>query len=235
MDTRLPHALLLTTLALSAPALLGACGDDPVEIAPQDRCAEDDLSAYVRATIEGAESTTRIDLPRPTIEGAISAEGILVNLGPRPLPDGSGQADLILNLADSRSAENLIDALSDRTLEGPVVLQVVDATEAVTGSEGRTDLERFECTVDQDTICVQLGYDVSENETLDDDDRFVYHGQSGTVTIESFDNRTATMRADFELTLGQNMLGFQDTSSGDLAGCLQPSYSLGSGGRFPLE
>ncbi|RDV38244.1 hypothetical protein DV096_10555 [Bradymonadaceae bacterium TMQ3] len=235
MPTRLPHALLIATLTLSASALLGACGDDPAEVAPQARCAEDDLSAYVRATIEGAESTTQIDLPRATIEGAISSDGILVNLGARPLPDGSGQADLILNLADSRSNENLIDALSDRTQEAPVILRVVDATEAVTGSEGRTDVERFECTVDQDTICVQLGYDVNENETLDDDDRFVYHGEGGTVTIESFDNRTTTMRANFELTLGQNMLGFQDTSSGSLAGCLKPRYSLGSGGRYPLE
>lgn len=232
---RLTPKLQLPMLVIGTLLLLSACGDDPVEISPQERCAEDDLSAYLLATIEGAERTTRLDLPRATISGAIATEFITVNLGQRSLPDGSGQAELILNFADSRSTENLIDSLSDRTTEGPVVLQVVDATEAVTGSEGRTDLERFECTTDQDTICVQLGYDVNGDEVLGDDDRFVYHGKSGTVTIESFDNRTSTMRANFELELGPNMLGFQDTSTGTASGCLAPSYSLGSGGRYPLE
>ncbi|WP_146618232.1 hypothetical protein [Lujinxingia litoralis] len=226
------YRLTLPTLALG---LLLGCGDEPAQIAPEQRCAEEGLSAYLDATLEGPERTIRHDLARPAITGAIDVRGISVNLGARPIPGQADQADLILNFFDSSSAQNMLDTLSQRTTSAPLILQVIDATAEVTGSQGRTDLERFDCSVADDTICVQLGYDVNGDEVLGDQDHFVYHGSGGTLTVVGFDNREKTMEANFQVSLGQNMLGFEDTTTGEARGCLLPNYALGSGGRYPLQ
>lgn len=219
----------LIALSVGAPACSGS--EEP---AAQERCVLEGMTAYGEGRIRNEGVSYSLDLSRDEISGSIGTQQVTVDLGSIPRSD-KGAAPLRMRLFDAHSKDSLLDTLANATAGGPLTLQVFNASQIPAGSQSRTELADFDCGLPKGNICVQLGFDSTGDELILDDDDAVYNGIAGTVTIESINNISRKILITWDVEVGANILAFQDQSSGSFAGCMNPTYSAGTGGRWALK
>ena len=229
LSRRLSFLLLATTLLLTA-----ACGGEPEEeeISPLLRCEEEGLKAYLVGSIDSEESSHPF-LVRSSEEapGFIGFNEIRLVVGSFAPPGSSSPLPVILRIFENDGRRNLIHRLSELTEEGPLSLQVADASLPPDGSQGRTSLSSYDCSLEEGTFCIQIGFDSVGDQSLQDNDEFAYNGSGGSLEIDIAERR---VKVQFDLDLGPNVLGFQDSSTGTLQGCLAPRYSVSADDNWPL-
>ena len=233
MSALLPRKLPLLLLA-SSLLFAPACGGEPEEeeISPLLRCEEEGLKAYLVGTIQTEDGPHDFLIRSPEeAPGFIGFNEIRVVVGSFSPPGSSTPLPVILRIYENDGRQNLIHRLSELTDDGPLSLQVADASLPRDGSQGRTNLDTYDCSLENGTFCLQIGFDSVGDQTLQDQDEFAYNGASGSLDIEIADRR---VKVSFDLDLGPNVLGFQDQSTGSLQGCIAPRYSVSPDDNWPL-
>lgn len=226
--------LSLPVVAIIALSMSVSACSGSEEPAAQERCVLEGLTAYAEGRIRNEGVSYNLDLSREEISGSIGTQQVTVDLGSISRSD-KGSAPLRMRLFDAHSQDSLLDALANATTNGPLTLQVFNASEIPAGSQNRTELSNFDCGLSKNNICVQLGFDSTGDELILDDDDAAYNGIAGTVTIESINNVSRKILITWDVEVGANILAFQDQSSGSFAGCMNPRYSAGTGGRWALK
>lgn len=234
MRTLLPRrSLFLALLALLTLPVFG-CGGESEEdaTAPQDRCVEENLKAYLVGSI-ASEGEPYDLLVRSTdeVSGFIGFNEIRLNLGDFTPPGETISRPVILRIWDNDGRQNLIHRLADLTDDAPVTLELQDASQPRSGSQGRTSLSDFDCSLEAGRLCAQLGFDHTGDQSLQDGDSFAYNAASGELEIDIANSR---VYVKFSMNTGVNVLGFQDSSSGSFQGCIAPRYSLSPLDQWPL-
>lgn len=224
-----PTRTLLPILTFTL--LATACGDPPKDPAPQEYCAAENVTAYAR----GSVGTFNLNLEQSSIEGStIISQQVLLKLGQVARKEQGDKVPLLMRVFDAKIKSELLDAMANASLNEPKILTVVDATKVTAGSEQtRTDLSTYDCSIQNDTICVQIGFDTNHDGQLLNDDDAAFNAASGTVTIQRAEN--ARFNITWDITLGQNLLTFNDTSSGKFAGCIQSRYETSGLGNWQLR
>lgn len=193
----------------------------------------------------------RIRLGEASIPGSDSTRPLILRLHDPNAPDEFGRA-----LADLTRYEALNLDVIDASEVGPGSEDLTSMADFACAIEYDTADEDCEddadcaggylcrddesvCAPDPDdtqgTICAQIGFDENENNNLHSDhEEYVYNAVGGEVTIEGFDSPSQTFAADWSLDLGQNVLQHGDESSGEIEGCIRPSYSTQID-HWPLE
>ena len=230
---------IVATTALSVLALcLSACGpEEEEEPPPQQRCETDNLKSYLQGSIDDGDSSRSIQLSNAdSTPGWIGINEIRLNLGMATPPDGSDPQPVLLRLYDAKSEAYLSEIIDDLTADGDTLeLTVYDASQMPAGSEDLTRLNHHDCSIEEGTICAQIGFDAAGDEILCDDDDYVYNALGGTVVIEGFDGVSRLFAGHWELELGRNILSFNDQSQGLVEGCFRPRYTVQGGDEWPLE
>lgn len=215
----------LIVSGLVALLLLPACGEEEVPLTPQEHCQEEGYKSYIVGHIINDEIRSDYQISSAdSTPGSMRRHEIRLVAGSASPPHQSSTQPVIIRFYDAESQEQLGPRLSDLTSDGPLVLDVADASDLGPGSQNRTSLEDFDCSIAEGTICVQFGFDATGDAGLFDGDDFAFNATGGTVTILGFDNITATFHLEFDVELGPNALGFQDESRGNVQGCLSPNY-----------
>ena len=219
---------LLSCLVVFSVVGLG-CGEPEQEdpIPPQQRCAEEGYKTYLSGAIEGDDDISLDAANRQDTTGDILRQEIRIHLGTARPPGADSAQTIILRLFDPHSESRTFATYLDNwTSEGPLELDVFDASDIGAGSSDLTSLEDFGCAIEDDaTICAQIGFDATQNELLGDEDELVYNASGGTVTIEGFNSSDRTFAAHWDLELGRNVLRYGDESSGQAQGCLRANYN----------
>lgn len=216
--------------------LIAACGEEEEELVATEQCADQDLAAFAVGSVtnDGETSTFELETDSGTPGRVEGAHEIWVQLGTAILPGDDPEEDdphpLILRLYDAHHDRNesgeFFRYVENLTDEEPLVVDVFDATDIAAGSQDLTSLDDFDCTLEDTTLCVQVGFDTAGDGILFDDDEFVYNAVSGTVTIEGFKpSPGASFSAQWDVELGRNILVHQDESSGHFEGCFSAGYS----------
>lgn len=227
----------ITLLATILSLVMSACGggEEP-QIDPKDRCDAEGFKAYLDGQITNDDSTQNLTLSaKDKAQGSVELNEIRLHVGQATPPDGDAPQPVLLRLYDAAATRHLMHRLSDSVAIEPLTLQVVDASDIGPGSQGRTSLAGFDCAVDQGSICVQLGFDSDGDGTLHDDDKFAYNATAGTVTFLKIDNLSRRIHVELDISIGPNVLAFQDQSTGQLEGCLAPNYEQGRDLSWPLH
>ncbi|MFU8806642.1 MAG: hypothetical protein ACNA8W_22730, partial [Bradymonadaceae bacterium] len=214
--------------------ILGACSgsEDPIEA--EERCLADGLTAYAEGMISNDSTQISLDLSTNSIDGSIGIQQVSMELGTISRP-GKPAAPLRMLIHDAHSVENLLDTFTNATNDGPLTLNVFDASELASGSSNRTELSHLDCGLQNGNVCVQLGFDTTGDELILDDDDGAYNGISGTVTIKNINHIGRKLHFTWNLEVGSNILAFQDQSFGRFKGCVNATYETGTAGRWVLR
>lgn len=225
------HFLRLSATCLAVALFTLGCGDSDEEPNPQTYCEDEKVNAYAR----GSVGEIKLNLERDSIEGStIIAQQVLLKLGDIERKEQGDKVPLLMRIFDAKIKSELLDAMANASLSEPKVLTVVDATKVIAGSEQtRTDLSTYDCSIQNDTICVQIGLDTNNDGQLLNDDAAAFNAASGTVTITRAQNAQISLSWDVEL--GQNLLTFNDQSSGNFAGCIRARYATSGLGNWQLR
>lgn len=218
------------SLVLISFLLLAACGEgEEEEPAAQDRCGPDGFKSFLVGHIDDGDARTplRITATGET-PGISNGREIRVQVGRFTPPGDDREEPVLLRIYDAKSDDVLLRRISELTLDGPLTLDVIDASQVSAGSEGHTELRDFDCAIDDGTICVQFGFDSVGDSSLQDEDEFAYNATGGSVTIDGIDNIRRQFTVQLDVELGRNVLGFQDESTGAVEGCLTPNYETGT-------
>jgi len=200
-----------------------ACGDDETPPTPQERCAADNLPIYVEGSVTTDEMTTTWTHAPTEARGKISEREMQVVAG--NVEFGPNLPSVLLNFRENESSEPLLDLLANQTKDGPVELTVIDVTSVPSNAPRRTDLSTFPCGLTSKAACVQVAYDTSRDEVVDESDARVYHAKSGSFTIGKVDNNLSRVFFHFDINLGKNVLTSADTSTGRVQGCVAARYA----------
>lgn len=225
---RRAHLILLSLLILATTA----CGaEEAEEPPPRQRCSQDDLKAYLDGEFT-ADATHGITLQAADeVNGFIGFHEIRVQIGEATPPGASSPQPVILRIWENNGVGNMIHRLSELTDDGPQTFTIVDASEPRAGSQGRTNLDGYDCRLDESTLCVQIGFDANADQALLDTDAFAFNASGGEMILEIANRR---VNADFSFQTGVNLLSFQDDSSGAFEGCIAPRYSISGDDNWPL-
>jgi hypothetical protein len=216
------HTAVLS-LSLSLTAALG-CSDQEPTIAPTARCAELDLALVAQGTLEQLDGV----LGEAKLEAKTTDSEILGLQAWLRLPGynpGDGARTLVVRLY-AGGAGNLLTRIERATASGPITLSVVDATEIPAGNVSATALDRYPCSLEEGTICVQVGEDSNNNGSLDDQDVRVFNAKGGSVTFQPLDFTTRRLTLTYDVQLGRNVIDVRSMTSGSLAGCLDAKYEV---------
>jgi hypothetical protein len=218
------HPALLA-LCIAPSLLIFGCGDDaPATVAPELRCASDDLALVGQGTLEGVDGAANgVKLEVKTTDSGMEGPQAYLRLsGYKPGGDADARP-LIVRLYAGGSG-GLLTRI-DRAAEGqPLDLTVVDATDIPAGNVSPTALDRYTCNLEMGSICVQVGEDSNNNGVLDDQDARVFNASAGSDKIEALDVDKRRMRLSYNVTLGRNIIDLRSMSSNTLAGCLDATY-----------
>ncbi len=220
---------LVTITPLLAVLLLAACGDDEEEIAASERCLEEDFAAFTAGEIANDEISASLDIETASgTPGRVSPQEVRIQIGEAILPGGDPEEDdeypVLLRLIDPDSPQDFARYIDELTIDDPLHLEIFDASDIGPGSQDLTSMDDFDCSIEEGTICMQVGFDTAGDGILFDDDDFVYNAAGGTLTIDGFvsgADRGFSVRWDADL--GRNIM-VQDDSSGDFEGCIRPDY-----------
>lgn len=217
--------------------LMAGCGpDDEGTPDPEDRCGIDGFKAFLvgHFDVGGDDVEFRISNEGDTPGMATSNEVRLV-VGSFPPPGEDGDLPAILRIYDSGGDRNILARISEMLEDqDEVVATVVDASEIGAGSQGRTNLNDFDCALADGRLCVQYGFDTVGDDTLQDDDEYAFNATGGTVTFLGINSTTRRVDLQLDVELGRNVLRFEDTTTGSLTGCASPRYQLGTD-FWPLD
>lgn len=214
-------------LLLAAPG----CGDDEPEIDPQERCTPDGQAAYLDGELITGDATHPLSLSTDQgTPGQIANRQIRIELGqafpPGTDPEVDDTVPMILRLFDADGPLDFPRYIDELTLDEELVLQVYDATDIGPGSTDLTSLEDFDCSIEDGTICAQLGFDTNGDGILHDGDDYVYNAAGGTVTLGGFSSQGGrAFSAHWDLHLGRNIMLHNDSTTGQVAGCMRPGYT----------
>lgn len=211
--------------------LATGCGNPPEAPAPQEYCEVENVKAYAR----GGVGAFNLNLERSNITGStIIGQQVMLKLGDVARKEQGDTVPLLMRIFDSKIKSELIDAMANASKSEPKVLTVVDTSAGVDGSEQtRTDLSTFDCSIQNGTICVQLGFDTNGDGQLLNDDDAAFNAAAGTVTISSA--QSAKFNISWNIELGKNLLTFADTSSGKFEGCVRSRYETAGFGNWQLR
>ena len=225
--------LLLICVAGGISMVAAGCGEEPEEIDPFSVCEEEELSAYVQGSASGEDSTASFDVSNDgDTPGRVTPNQIRMRLGEASPPGTSENQPLRIRMADPDYDGRLYETLSELDRDDPLVLQVTDGSELPPGGEDLMSVDHLDCSVNDERICVHIGYDAT-GDGLGDDDEFVYVATGGTVTFQGFDGRTpARFRGHFDIETGPNLHTHQDESTGQAQGCFRTRYNTGGSGDF---
>lgn len=221
MSSRRTAALSLS-LSLCVAAL--GCGDEEPTYAPTARCAALDLALVAEGTLEqreGGSGSAKLEA-KTTDSEILGLQAWLRLPGYNP---GDGARPLIVRLY-AGGAGNLVTRIERATAAGPITLNVIDATEIPAGNVSATALDRYPCSLEEGTICVQVGEDSNNNGALDDQDVRVFNAKSGAITIQPLDFTTRRLTLTYDVELGRNVIDVRSMTSGSLAGCLNAKYEV---------
>jgi hypothetical protein len=237
-STRVSHRSSLLSLVVALALAVNACGpEEEQDPPPQERCELDNLKAFLEGSVDDGDSSHTLSLSTDdSTPGWIGINEIRLNLGVATPPDGGDPQPVILRLYDAKSDAYLSEIIDDLTADGDILeLDVFNASQMPAGSEDLTRLNHHECSIEDGTICAQIGFDAAGDDILFDDDHYVYNALGGTVVIEGFDGVSRFFSGHWDLELGRNILRYNDESQGLAQGCFRPRYTVQSGDEWPLE
>ena len=221
------NRITICIAAAFAVAVTGACGEPDEPLPFDERCHEEELKAAASGQIDGDYGTASFELTtRDETPGRILHNEIRLELGVASPPHTASNEPVILRLFDADAPADFPRHLGDLTEDGPVELEVFDASDLPPGQADTTSLSHLDCTTTEGTICAQLGYDSAGDGILYDDDQYVFNAIGGTVTLDGYDNRSVTFAGHWNLEFGPNVRTHDDDSSGEVDGCFRPRYDI---------
>jgi hypothetical protein len=210
-----------------ASLMIWGCGSEETPEA-EERCGEDGYKAFLVGSIEGGGVETDLQISNSgDTPGLANVNEMRLVVGMARPPGSAVELPVILRIYDTDGGRNLLLRLSEILDEEEAVhLTVTDASEVGAGSQGRTDLDGFDCAFGEGKICVQLGFDSVGDQLLGDNDEHAYNATGGSVSFVGLDNVTRRVHVQLEVELGRNVLEFGDESTGSVGGCVSPGYRL---------
>lgn len=204
-------------------ALLTACGDDEVPAAAVDRCSADGYAVYAEGNILTDVGVFKINTALKDAMGSIKGQEFQIQLG--NLARDTDAPPLLFKIRENTLDNSLLDNFANGAEDGPLTLNLVDASSPPTNAARRTDLSTFDCSIQDGTTCGQLAVDTADANVISDADDKVYNFTSGTFTVVEVQNLTSRLLMQFNVKLGPNVLESDDMSSGEIQGCFDVEYT----------
>ncbi len=220
------------TIIVLCCRLLVACGDEEEPTpTPQERCAADGVSAFIQVDIDrGDEDPLSFSVAsNPIPYGLVGNGEVQVEFGEVDV-DGT-MVPLHLRIVENKDQKDILDLYSNAIDADQSTLSVFDASNVDSAAAQRSNLDGFDCGIEDGNQCVQLAFDSTDEDVISDADLRVHNGTSGTLELIKIGS-PSTFRMNFDVALGSNILTTMDASSGQIQGCIDASYRAVSQGQL---
>lgn len=226
-----PRFTLQFVFALCVLISFAACGDDPPP-EPEDRCKESGVAAFGSGKVSLTPNASKpVEVSRGSGSGFILGPAVYVAL---PGSDVSGaKKNLILKLFTSDEPTGLLDRISRATTDGAATFDIVDASEAISGSQNISGLNNYDCKFSENKLCAQVAVDTDGDGLVSDADELVFNARSGAITFIEAKGLSSSFKMTWSLSLAGNILNGEDNGAGNsFKGCLFSSYRSSGADRW---